>query len=99
MEVILIVSALTLLSLFLAYRWVKERERVERVFYARGYVYVQVHLISGEVHKGFITRAQLRVIRSRSTNMTVTLESYTTGNKRIISTAQVDWIKQLRPPE
>lgn len=77
----------------------EERKKIERVFYARGYVYVVLCLDTDEVYKGFITRAQLRVIRARSTCTNITLESYRTGDKRVINSNRVAWIRQLRPPE
>lgn len=98
MEVAIVLLMITL-ALVLWYRVWSERRKIERVFYARGYVYVVLCLDTGEAYRGFITRAQLRVIRARSSNTPITIESYRTGDKRVVHSNRVAWIRQLRPPE
>lgn len=99
MEIVIIILLMVAVATAIVADMLRERKKIERVFYARGYVYVVLCLDTNEVYKGFITRAQLRVIRARSSNSNITLESYRTGDKRVISSNRVTWIRQLKPPE
>ena len=69
------------------------------MYFARGYVFVEICTVSGETHKGFTSIAQLKLVKERRTTFQLTLESYTVGEKKIIPSTSIEWIKQLRPPE
>jgi len=101
MQMILISTAVLILTTILVslYKSIRQKKLVERVYFARGYVYVAMKLETGELFKGFITRGALRDHKRIPQNYNIVLESYKTGEARTVNTSKIDWIRQLKPPE
>lgn len=98
MELALITLALSVVLSYVVIRELIKRKRVERVFFARGYVFVKIRMIDMRVYKGFMQRGLLRMVSTESNAFQVVLESYKTGALSTINTKQISSIDVLKPP-
>lgn len=95
----LLVLVSTAIYLYVYLRDLKRRKNIEKAYFLRGFVYVEIKTQSGDLLEGFTTRAQLRLVKERRSVFQLVLESYKIGEKKIVPSTSIDWVKQLRPPE
>ena len=98
METLITVLALLATATYLTVNHITKRRRVERVFFARGYVYVRIRMTDSTIHKGFMQRGLLRLLKTESNAFQLTLESYKTGATSTVNTHSIASVEVLKPP-
>ena len=98
MESLAIALVLCLLLATALTRTAIKRRRTERVFFARGYVYVRIRMADSTIHKGFLQRGLLRKINTESNAFQIILESYKTGALSTVNTHHIQSVEVLKPP-
>jgi len=77
---------------------VKKTLAINKAFYSAGYLYVFVTTKVGRTHKGFLTKASLRVFRNGESNSNIQLKFHRDGETLIIPMQNIRDIHTSRPP-
>jgi len=77
---------------------VQKVRAINQAFIMSGYYYVVITTNAGRIHKGFLTKASLRVFRSGESNTNIQLKFHRDGETLIIPMQSIRDIKLVRPP-
>lgn len=98
-KIVFVLLLIAIIVVYLMVDVIRKRRRVERVFFARGYIFVRVKMVDSTIHKGFIQKGLLRMLNHESNSFKVVLESYKTGATSTINTNSIASVEVLRPLE
>jgi len=97
--VYIVLGVLVLVTLsYLVFARVRKVMAINKAFFSSGYFYVNVTTNVGRSHKGFITKASLRVFSQGESNTNLQIKFHRDGETLIVPMQSIRDIKVVRPP-